>query len=267
MASFPFRLFLCVVVFLFAENPTDRRPCAAAASSQGKQRSLATVQFTFSVVDDHSELLIRANKPLEQYEAVTLDSPPRLVLDIADADFPEGASKIAVNRKELQKIRIGEHDRKVRFVFDLSLKHPVEHRVEQVPEGLKVIVKPAEHSPKEAVTKPEQKTITTDAPSSDAQPDPQGIVVLERTYTGKKISLEFNKANLRDFFALISEASGTRIEVAPDVNAEISMRIRDIPWDEAMDLILNYYSLKLEEQNGILRVLSGGRPAVLSADP
>ncbi len=67
-------------------------------------------------------------------------------------------------------------------------------------------------------------------------------------YTGKKISLEFYKADLHNVFRLFAEISGKNIIVSDKVKGQLTMSLKNVPWDFALDLILDVENLKKEER-------------------
>ena len=57
-------------------------------------------------------------------------------------------------------------------------------------------------------------------------------------YTGKKITLEFQDADITDIFRLIADVSGMNIVATDDVKGKRSIKMTEVPWDQALDLIL-----------------------------
>lgn len=68
-------------------------------------------------------------------------------------------------------------------------------------------------------------------------------------YTGKLISLDLKGVDIRDFFRLIHQVSGLNIIVDSDVTGKVTMALDDVPWDQALDLVL--------KNNGLGKVLEG----------
>ncbi|ETW94464.1 MAG: hypothetical protein ETSY1_34720 [Candidatus Entotheonella factor] len=76
----------------------------------------------------------------------------------------------------------------------------------------------------------------------------------EKTYTGEKISLDFQNADINDILRLIAEVSGLNIIAGPDVKGTVTTRMVDIPWDQALDVVLKINGLGQEHQDNIIRV-------------
>jgi type IV pilus assembly protein PilQ len=76
----------------------------------------------------------------------------------------------------------------------------------------------------------------------------------EKTYTGEKISLDFQNADINDILRLIAEVSRLNIITGPDVKGTVTTRMVDIPWDQALDVVLKINGLGQEQQGNIIRV-------------
>ena len=75
-----------------------------------------------------------------------------------------------------------------------------------------------------------------------------------RKYTGKRVSLEFKNADIRDVIRLISEVSGMNFVVDPDVKGTVTVKLDNIPWDQALDIILKTNHLGRVMEDGVVRV-------------
>ena len=73
-------------------------------------------------------------------------------------------------------------------------------------------------------------------------------------YTGKKINLDFKQVDILDVLRLISDISKLNIIAGDDVKGNVTVRLIDIPWDEALDVILKSKSLGKERFGNIIRV-------------
>ena len=73
-------------------------------------------------------------------------------------------------------------------------------------------------------------------------------------YTGKRISLNLKDVDLKDFFRLIHEVSGLNIIVDPDVSGTVTIVLDDVPWDQALALVLNNNGLGDRLEGNVLRI-------------
>jgi type IV pilus assembly protein PilQ len=81
-------------------------------------------------------------------------------------------------------------------------------------------------------------------PAGSAPPSEQKPV-----YTGELISLNLKDVDLKDFFRLIHELSGLNILVDPNVTGSVTTVLDNVPWDQALDIVL--------KNNGLGKVLEG----------
>ena len=75
-----------------------------------------------------------------------------------------------------------------------------------------------------------------------------------RTYTGHPISLDFQGADLRAVLRTFSEISGLNIVIDPAVQGSVDVVLNDVPWDQALDLILRSNKLGYIVDGTIVRI-------------
>jgi len=73
-------------------------------------------------------------------------------------------------------------------------------------------------------------------------------------YVGEKINIDFQDAELLHVFRLIADISGYNFVVSPDVKGKFSMKLVDVPWDQALDVILRNYGLSKTMEGNIIRI-------------
>ena len=73
-------------------------------------------------------------------------------------------------------------------------------------------------------------------------------------FTGEKISLDFQDADINDILRLIAEVGKVNIIAGGDVQGKITTRMTDVPWDQALDVILKINGLAQERSGNIIRV-------------
>ncbi|MGH9437693.1 MAG: AMIN domain-containing protein, partial [Terriglobia bacterium] len=77
-------------------------------------------------------------------------------------------------------------------------------------------------------------------------------------YTGKLISLDLRDVDIRDFFRLIHRVSGLNLAVDPDVTGRITLVMDDVPWDQALDIVLKNNDLGKTIEDGVVRIAKSG---------
>jgi type IV pilus assembly protein PilQ len=73
-------------------------------------------------------------------------------------------------------------------------------------------------------------------------------------YVGKKVTFEFKDIDIHNLLRVIAEVSKKNFVVADDVSGKITIRLRNVPWDQALDIILASKGLGKEEVGDIIRV-------------
>jgi len=112
----------------------------------------------------------------------------------------------------------------------------------------------------------ELKGRTASSPIAFAGPDAEpagratqwGFVTHEvesrRKYVGQRISLDFKDADLANVFRIIAEVSNLNIITTDDVKGRVSVRLINVPWDQALDIVLKSKALGATHEGNILRI-------------
>lgn len=75
-----------------------------------------------------------------------------------------------------------------------------------------------------------------------------------REYTGRRIDLDMLDANVTDVIRLLAEISNLNIIASDDVKGTISLRLKNVPWDQAFDIILRAKDLDSIKDGNVVRV-------------
>lgn len=226
------------------------------------------------------------------YPDATLLDESRLVVDLPAVSSALSHSVVRGNHQLLKKVRVGYHADKVRLVFDL-LDRPVyaldrkgnevlvtfkprEH--ERVPadiarsggtgsspyaESLETKIEPVAHvvrrtarmvSPAQSKFRiqPVQMAAEGAAPDKDSRPD--DLVAGQTRFVGRRISLDFQQADITNILRLIAEVSGFNIVVGEGVKSKVTMKLVSVPWDQALDMLLKMNGLGMIRQGTIVWV-------------
>ncbi len=73
-------------------------------------------------------------------------------------------------------------------------------------------------------------------------------------YTGEPISVNLKDVDLKDFFRLIHEISGLNVVLDPGVNGTLTIVLDDVPWDQALAIVLQNNSLQCQLSGNVLRI-------------
>jgi len=73
-------------------------------------------------------------------------------------------------------------------------------------------------------------------------------------YTGEPISVNLKDVDLKDFFRLIHEISGLNVVLDPNVKGTLTIVLDDVPWDQALDIVLKNNDLARQLDGNVLRI-------------
>jgi type IV pilus assembly protein PilQ len=68
------------------------------------------------------------------------------------------------------------------------------------------------------------------------------------------VTLEFVDADVRKIFQLLAEVSGKNFVLGDDVNGNISLKLENVPWDQALEVILDTKELAIREEGNIIQI-------------
>jgi len=115
---------------------------------------------------------------------------------------------------------------------------------EEVAEKPAEVLKQEEQVKKEEVAPPSPKT-------EEVTPAQEGA---GKVYTGKKITLDFKDADIDNILRLFAEVSDLNIITTEEVKGTVTIRLVDVPWDQALDIVLEAKNLGMEKIGNVIRI-------------
>jgi len=97
-------------------------------------------------------------------------------------------------------------------------------------------------------------TIATSASQSQSTTASPAPAAAAAKYTGEPISVNLKDVDLRDFFRLIHEISGLNVVLDPAVKGSLTIVLDEVPWDQALDIVLQNNSLDKQLNGNVLRI-------------
>ncbi len=94
--------------------------------------------------------------------------------------------------------------------------------------------------------------MTSEADAGEKSLPKEDLVVGETHYVGRRISLDFQQADISNVLRLIAEVSGFNMVVGEGVKSKVTMKLVSVPWDQALDMILKMNGLGKIRQGNIL---------------
>jgi len=167
----------------------------------------------------------------------------RIIIDVPDVVLNATLPSAVVS--PVKGIRSGKHGDKVRLVLDL--KEKTNFDVATVGDSIVIALQGFEEKPSAlpAAQMPEKAEVAE-------VKEPEALV--EGKYTGKKVSLDFQDADIAPIIRLLADMSGYNIVVSPEVKGKLTMKLINVPWDQALDLILKTFSLGKSIEGNIIRI-------------
>jgi type IV pilus assembly protein PilQ len=256
--------------------PTSPAGVATPPEVASGPRATKIVAITQDAVAGEFSVTVKADGRLK-YQDFFLGNPDRLVVDFPDVLARAQAPSADGSVRPVKKVRLGQFSaaspRVARLVLDLSAR--AAYRIVEGSDGVKIVFGEGQETSPEpfAALRPAVEPMTAPAaPISMAAPAPLSLQALpepqittsdspsptfpedEKKYTGAPISLDFKDGDLQDIFRLFSDISGSNVVVNPGVSGKVTLKLQEVPWDQALDLILKTNGLGSTVENNVIRI-------------
>ena len=252
---------------------------AVPAKPLGPAKTLTAIDVQRQ--DEGLVVVITADGDLS-YQVMRLDGN-RLILDLSGVVNGTKRHAIPVGHQMVRQIRIGMHQLpqpKLRLVLDLerAVPYTIEKNGSQLRVTLsdRVPVPPVQEAmaPARSIPAPAEEPVTENSRRSVPIPVPERLKLLDpmpslaqpkagdsgesgapggsEHFTGKRISLDFQDAEISSVLRLIADVSGLNMVVGESVRAKVTLKLLNVPWDQALDLILKLNNLGQIREGNIL---------------
>ncbi|KAF0145402.1 MAG: type IV pilus assembly protein PilQ [Nitrospirae bacterium] len=168
----------------------------------------------------------------------------RAVLDIPSVDM--AAVLPAAVPLPLTSIRAGRHKDKTRLVLDM--KEGTSFDVAAIEDSVIISFRLPEERYAAKAAVGETKVAEVEAKAVVETQEKPG----ESKYKGQKISLDFQDADIGPIFRLLADISGYNFIIDPSVKGRITMKLMNVPWDQALDIILQTFSFGKSVEGNII---------------
>ena len=268
-------------------KPAVAAPGVSPTNTEAKTIRTATAIESIRALPDGSGIALRGDGtlvPSSIQEAK--DLPPRVLLDFAEVSARGVPAVTDVNTSEIQRVRVGTNSRSplvTRVVIDLAKK--LAYRVEEAGDELRVLFESVAGNAGAAPVPPPTPDIipAAAAPPAQTEPTPAAVVaalagraeqqpaspapavdpaqppspvnqVGQTRFQGPPISMDFQGADLRAVLRTFAEISGLNIVIDPTINGTVDVSLRDVPWDQALDIILKANKLGYSVDGTVVRI-------------
>jgi type IV pilus assembly protein PilQ len=239
---------------------------------------LGEIVFLNTTEEGQSSIIsIESTQPV-QYTAFKLLNPLRLILDFPKMDKGNLTSRIQVDTGIVNSIRPIHFEVAGVLRLEIVLNQSADYEINK-PEKNKLIVRlrssgqvsgqeMAQMSPSMKETAPSsnkkefyKKSLRGAASLMEEAEEAEEVALNEDTCfpmlfgEKEKISLDFQNADVRNLFRIFAEISGFNVILSPEVGGSVNIRMIDVPWNQAMEIILTNSALGRECFGGnIVRV-------------
>lgn len=253
----------------------------------------------FTLLDQGKSRLIVTTDKKARYD-LNQKGPKSLVLNIPQATIPplimrHMDSRYFEGAVELVKTSLSPGDQGVSIA--ISLREMVPFHVKQSETELTIDFGPASVKPPEKRIVPLKQaqaeaapTTETLAPATPTAPLPRAAARIQmpaqlqmpavtgeapppplfpgtvKEYTGAAMTMDFVNADVTNILRLIAEVSNLNIVWGPDVRGTVSMRLKEVPWDQALDLVLDNNNLAMRRQGNVIWVTTKAQMAQIEAE-
>ena len=189
---------------------------------------------------------ITASEPFKTLPAsFSTYSPSRIVVDIEGTSSLESKS-YAINQNGVGDLRIVESADRTRVVAQLDKKLPYEISIDDN----SLIIEIGSPQPQAVATTQAAETTAAET-TGEAAAEPS--TEMQRGSSGR-LSLNFQDIEIRAVLQLLADFTGLNMVVSDTVGGNITLRLKDVRWQEAMDIILQTKGLTMRQKGNIMMV-------------
>lgn len=239
----PYLLFMGLLLasFFILINRSESQTAAGAE----------VVDIAVLTVDSTTEIEIKGSAPFT-YTILKQADPYHFIVELQGTGLGKFTDKITVDSAgvlEIKPVKDSSAPNAARLEIALTVPADIEPSYK---DNILVLAFDNSGAGKEGMAGiEEEKTAETEASAETGAPDEP---FTQKGYTGEKINIDFQDAELTHVFRLIADISGYNIVVSPNVKGKFSMKLLNVPWDQALDIILRNYGLSKSVEANIIRI-------------
>jgi type IV pilus assembly protein PilQ len=246
-----------------------------AAQSAATLTSAATVssatrvqEFSVRQAAGQTVLFFKLPSPIAQFRHFPLAQPARILLDVFTDNKQAGEPEtFRIGTNLVSSARVSSGEGYVRVALDIMSATVPPYTIMPEEGGVKITVGNADPRDSDKKTidlvkagkRVDSKFVDIAAGGAQTVPssspsEPGSRSEGKKNYTGQRLSLDFKDADIKNVFRLLAEVSGLNIVVTNDVNNKVTLRLVDVPWDQALDLLIDTNGLGREQVGNVVRI-------------
>ena len=181
-----------------------------------------------------------------------LAAPPRVMLDLAATQNGLANRRVNVDRGGIERITAMEGNGRTRLVVNLREAQSYTSSVLEDRLRIRFEADPHGANSEAAAALEAGRTLTVDVqPVSQAPPSAQ---TQEKSFDGELLSLNFQDVEVRSVLATLAQFTGLNLVTSDSVAGRVTLNLNDVPWDQALALILQTQGLSSREQGNVILV-------------
>jgi len=213
------------------------------------------IDIAVNLNDGKTEIEIKTTSPFT-YTIYKKSDPYHISVDLIDTDLGKFTDKIVVDSAGvLNIVPVKDAGSPNTARLDIALAVPADIAPTYSDNTLILAFDNPESGEETGAGIAEETAKGAGLPEGEKTPE---ATVPEKKYTGEKISIDFQDVDLTHVFRLIADISGYNVVVSPDVKGKFSMKLTDVPWDQALEIILRNYGLSKSIEANIIRIAPTG---------
>jgi type IV pilus secretin PilQ/predicted competence protein len=255
---------------------TAEAPAATAAPASAAALDVREVKL----IDDNGQqgLFIKLTERPTSVTHLTLERPTRLVIDIrgGSGTASAAAQRFAVKNPLVNEIRVARSDGTIRVTLQVRGESVPNYTVSDLNEtvvaflgeptgGSEPILEHVVYTRRAGALR-----ASADSEDSGGEPQPARRDVAAAptdqlssvdarglphpTYVGQHVSLDFKDADVHNVLRLLAEVSKLNIVATEDVRGKITLHLFDVPWDQALDIVMQSLSLESVQEGNVVRI-------------
>jgi type IV pilus assembly protein PilQ len=213
----------------FAAQPSQAPAPRAGAAASG-DRSIRNIDFRRGA-DGAGQIVVELSDPRTTVDVRTEGG--RLVVDFQDTTLPQ---------ELMRRLDVTDFATPVFTVDALRANRDT-----------RLVVTAAADYEQLAYQSDNQFTLELKPPAQQAARQP-GVFDEEREYTGQRFTMNFQDIETRAVLQLIADMSGLNIVVSDTVQGSVTLRLLNVPWDQALDIVMTTKGLDMRRNGNVVIV-------------
>jgi len=251
-------------------NMSQRMLMAQAVEDTSAGKLSRIVDLQTAQENGAVSIRLRASQGME-YTAFKLVDPLRLVLDFPNMEKGDLTGVMEVNQGVVSSIKPLYFEEAKVLRLEIGLNKPASYEILR-PSSYEMVIRLKDTSaPVQEAQAPQEQP--------DAAPEPEPMAMAPSEVAAKQdlppdtnasemdscahllggvkdsFSMDFQNANIKNIFRIIAEVSEFNLVLSPDVGGEVNIRLIDVPWNQAFEIILENNALGRVCEGTIIRIV------------